>query len=236
MAKNKLQDINIDEDQLEIAFYKLGEETEINLVSINLRQLKLDIKGFSDCSKTSRKLYCENPFIQLRYSKKGKIRVYPFYEPAEDLDVRILGYKPVFNEECNLVLCERYGKRFIFFDPTQNKDYEPELESERKIQIAAVTISDLIISTPFERENNLEVEPFVNPAGKGRHYWNSPLYRSTFELNGVKKKRGNYFILDVLNPFDENKSLEVLTNMKDYDDSIERIESQFYFIGTLKKN
>jgi len=235
MAKNELDGINFNEGQLEIHLLNIEEDKEISYVAAVLSNLKQAIK--LESKKDSRIAGTENSFIKLRYIRNREDTiVYPVYSPETGLEVQIKGYKPIFNGRCSLVLCEHDDKKFIFFSPT-NQDYESMLGSQRKINLAAVSTSPAVSLTPEEKDYALKIEKFQDSAGISTHWFKFPVpfYKTTFDIKGLKEKKGNYVMLRTSNPIDKASELELITTAEDFSNpKISQMETWFYFIGSVK--
>lgn len=234
MLENPLTELQIDEHHLEEQYHKIDLDNDIDLVRDKLFGLKRCIQGFQGLSfEKVEKDYTDNPFLKLRYSKTGNnIFVYPDFKPEYGMRVTIRGYRPIFNNDCSLILCSSERKNFIFFNPENKPDYQDLVGKNVDIRLAAVTIGGSLNTLEFERLENPVFEEFKNPLGIGKNNWPPALYETIFNIKGIKEKKGDYFNLRVKNPINQDNNLELITNADNFSESdIKSMETCFYLIG-----
>ncbi len=233
MTYNNLANLEINEVNLEFDLFNNTKESEGDAVSLYFKGQKYAAKMTNKSHGTIPGI---NPFLkQGFYIDGGRITLFPKFEPSNEFQVRIKGYKPVFEGRCSLVLCELHGKDILFFDPeTDPQDYESKISTEQRIKLAAVSVGGSYTVSKEELKGIYTPEALecLNKRGflKAARI---PLYNSVFDVVGNLRTREPYLVLNVKNPVNQAQALELITNSANFETEkgLSKIVADFYFIG-----
>ena len=64
--------------------------------------------------------------------------------------------------------------------------------------------------------------------------WQVPVYRTIFDITGIKSVQGENYSLQAKNPLDQSKALELVTASEEIDPKeLEKLITNFYFLGRI---
>ena len=213
------------DDGDEICFSLLNLEAAVDKNSPNIGRLLREI----------------NPFVPFKYvqEKSGKPYFFPQFTPEQSTQVEILEHRPIFNSKCAVVDAIGKANKFTFFDP----DFKEENYQEENYQIRTVNLAALAISETFTEKEDYQAFGFEKEyQNRISHikpdFVRLPLgYEAIFKIIEKKEIRGKYIKLDVQNPIDRSKRIELITWLGEElqpDSNSEMITTNIYFIGSIK--
>lgn len=187
-----------------------------------------------------------NPFLSFEYARpktpgRRFPMVWPMYDPSSTLHVAITGCESIFEGRCSLVHASHDEKPFIFFSPDSPSTYTSQIGKSMGIKIAAFATNILYGLSPEEPlESWFPQERYQQLSVKGYLPSSAFLYEGIFSNPKKMREKGDYSILQVQNPLDDQSQLELLAWK--YDPSgqdgpqtefPEKIGAEFYFLGRL---
>jgi len=240
MTENLLRNFEVNEESLEGNLYRTGVDNDWSIVGIHLSGAK-KLAIHHQKSHTAVKIPPQNHFVELKHTfVDGKAIIYPAINPSTKIEAEIKGYKPVFGGNCTLVLGECNDRQFVYFDP-ESRDYSPLLSTKQKIRLAAIssgTSYNDFESNPSDVFDKEQIEEFLRQGfAKSRllnNLWQVPVYRTIFDITGIKSVQGENYSLQAKNPLDQSKALELVTASEEIDPKeLEKLITNFYFLGRI---
>lgn len=221
MEIQDFQNLDIIEYNLEVTLNALDEEGEGDVTCMHIGWIKKQVlAGKTELTRI-------HPLIPQAFSyEDGNIRIFPYVTPTTEIDAIIESYKPIFGGDPCLVLAKTKGNSFIFFDPdSRNKDYQERISKLSRIKISSIGSDSAI---PVDDPEEYKGYP---DCWRG---WRPCLYEAVFTISKELERVDNYVRLEVNNPFDKTKTLEMLTNYAHFETKQEKIfHTNFFVTGTI---
>ena len=133
MEKNQFADDEINETNLEFDLFNNLDEYDGDAVSLFFKGQKNRVLNEA---KSAGEIESINPFLLQRFyvNTDSRIILYPGLKETPNglMDVTIKGCKSVFDCNCAIVLCEKDGKDFVYFDSDTKLDL-PSLTRQNRL-------------------------------------------------------------------------------------------------------